>query len=121
MFAGPLTAVQDLGVTKLQFNAFSISWLPPFSLNLTNAEPDVVYCVEIYNVTDELNREHLVSNCSVLNTEYNFTTDHEAPTEQYYEITVTPRSNVEGARNGSAARVIFGVLTGIYTAIYNST
>ena len=54
-----LTAVHNLSINKLQSNAFSLPWLPPFSLNLTNAEPDTVYCIEIYNVTNEMNREHL--------------------------------------------------------------
>lgn len=48
----------------------------------------------------------------MLNTIYNFNTDLTAPTEQKYEVVVTPRSNLQGARNGSTVNATVGVLTG---------
>ena len=75
-------------------------WDGPFSLNLINAEPDIVYCVEVYNIT--CGRSLLISECDVMETSY--TNDVLLP-GYIYEYTVTPRSNVEGARNGTSLTV----------------
>ena len=71
-------------------------WDAPFSLKLTNADPDIVYCVEVYNIT--CGRSLLISECDVMETSY--TNDALLP-GYIYKYTVTPRSNVEGARNGT--------------------
>ena len=75
-------------------------WRAPFSLNLTNADPDIVYCVEIINIT--CGRSLLVSECDVMETSY--TNDALQP-GYIYEYTVTPRSNVEEAASGTTANV----------------
>ena len=75
-------------------------WDAPFSLNLTNADPDIVYCVEVYNIT--CGRSLLIGECDVMKTSY--TNDALQP-GYIYEYTVTPRSNVEGARNGTSLTV----------------
>ena len=79
-------------------SAIYLTWRPPFSLNLTTAEPDIVYCIDIklFNITN--GEDHLVSNCSVFNTHYNFIAENPDP---LYHLRVTPRSNVEGAKNGT--------------------
>ena len=74
-----------------------LSWDPPFSLNLTNVEPDIAYCVEVYNIT--CGRSLVISDCDVLETSYS--SDDLQP-GYIYEYTVTPRSNVEGAQNGTS-------------------
>ena len=76
----------------------TIVWGAPFSLKLTNVEPDIVYCVEVYNITCG-GRELLISDCDVMETSY--TSDVLQP-GYIYEYTVTPRSNVEGAQNGTS-------------------
>ena len=73
-----------------------IRWDAPFSLNLTNIEPDIVYYVEVYNITCG-GRELLISDCDVMETSY---TSDVFQSGYIYEYTVTPRSNVEGAQNG---------------------
>ena len=73
-----------------------ILWDAPFSLNLTNVEPDIVYCVDVYNITCG-GRELLISDCDIMETSY--TSDVLQP-GYIYEYIVTPRSNVEGAQNG---------------------
>ena len=104
--------VASLTATQLESSIIHITWLPPFSFNLTTAEPDVVYCVEITSITNGT-MIHLVGDCSVLQSGYIFTTYHEyTMMTQYYEVAVIPRSNVEGARNGSTATIRFGLLTG---------
>ena len=90
------------GVTSLVKSVSSISWVAPFSLNLTDVDPDVVYCVEVYNITCG-RRDLIISDCNV--TEPSYTSDDIAPDGYIYEYTVTPRSNVEGASNGTSLTV----------------
>ena len=82
-------------------NASILSWEPPFSLDLSGVDPDIVYCVEVYNIT--CGRSLLISECDdVMETSY--TNDALLP-GYIYEYTVTPRSNVEGASNGISLTV----------------
>ena len=84
-------------------NASTLSWVAPFSLDLTNVDPDIVYCVEVYNIT--CGRSLLISECDVMETSY---TNDALHSGYIYEYTVTPRSNVEGARNGTS-RTVTGI------------
>ena len=86
-------------------NASTLSWDAPFSLDLTNVDPDIVYCVEVYNITCG-RRDLIISDCNV--TEPSYTSDDIAPDGYIYEYTVTPRSNVEGASNGTS-RTVTGI------------
>ena len=89
-----------------------ITWEPPFSMNLTNAEPDIVYCVDIFNVTSNRQAEnHLISDCSVLDTQYTYTQNYPDPTYAF-EVKITPRSNVEGARNGTPSENVLAFFYG---------
>ena len=81
-------------------NVITLFWEAPFSLDLTNADPDIIYCVEVYNIT--CGRSLLISECDVIATSY--TNDALLP-GYIYEYTVTPRSNVEGAGNGTSLTV----------------
>ena len=68
-------------------------------------EPDIVYCVDIFNITDgETEEDHLISNCSLFETHYNFTVEN-PDSRQLFQFIVTPRSNVEGARNGTSKQI----------------
>ena len=80
-----------------------ISWIPPFTLNLTNTRPDIAYCVDVYNITNG-GLIHLSSNCSILLPSYTFTVENPDP-EDEFDFMVTPRSNVEGARNGTRSQI----------------
>lgn len=77
-----------------------ISWLPSKSANLSNAEPDIAYCLEVYNATCG-SRDELINLCNLTEPRY-FYGDGELHPNKIYNITVIPRSNVEGASNGSA-------------------
>ena len=49
---------------KVERNSSSITWEAPFSLDLTDFDPDIGYCVEVYNITcgvDDL----VVGDCNV--------------------------------------------------------
>ena len=99
-FVGQLQSVNNLE----KKNA-SLMWEAPFSLNLTNIEPDIAYCVDVYNITCG-EREHIISDCNV--TETSYTSDAIAPDGYLYEYIVTPRSNVEGAVNGTHSQPLRG-------------
>ena len=96
---GKLEAVGNFS-SKSMLSSIHLTWQPPFSLNLTTAEPDIIYCVDItrFNITDE--GDHFVSNCSVFNPHYNFTVENPDPRD-LFQFQVTPRSNMEGAMDGT--------------------
>ena len=73
-------------------------WNPPFSLDLTSTDPDIVYCVDIYNNSCTSNRILIVSNCSIEGSVYPYNSAQEIGLLEYV---VTPRSNSEGVINGT--------------------
>ena len=76
-------------------------------MDLTNVEPDIAYCVEVYNITCG-DRELLIHDCNV--TEPRYTSDAIAQDGYIREYIVTPRSNVEGAVNGTPSQPLRGML-----------
>ena len=82
-------------ITEIKRNFSTVTWVAPFSLNLTGVDPDIVYCVEVYNITcgvDDL----VVSDCNVTEPRY---VDNQLQQGLIYRITVTPRSNGQNAQN----------------------
>ena len=104
--SGPLPPVTNLQFLfeQLSSTTIAISWDPPFSLNLTTAEPDIQYCVDVYNVTGG-GDDHLQSVCDITDTYYTFTA---SDPDQLFNFTVTPRSNVEGSLNGTTSQPVQG-------------
>ena len=92
--SGLLSSVSDL-VALPQRGVISLTWTPPFSLDITGVDPDLWYRVEVYNVTS--GRTPL-TNLSVSEPEFNFTVPDPSPCDQF-EFRVTP---VNGAGNGPA-------------------
>ena len=91
--SGLLSAVRNL-VALPQRDVISLTWTPPFSLDITGVEPDLWYRVEVYNITG--GRTPL-TNLTVYEPEFNFTSTvpHPSPCDQF-EFRVTP-VNVVGA------------------------
>ena len=84
-------------VTDIMRDSSTITWEAPFSLDLTGVGPDIVYCVEVYNITcgvDDL----VAGDCDV--TEPRFM-DNRLQQGYIYRITITPRSNGQDAQNGT--------------------
>ena len=81
-------------------NANSLSWKAPFSLDLTGVDPDIIYCVEVVNVT--CRRRIMISVCDVAEPSYTF---NDIMDGYIYEYAVTPKSNMEGAENGMTTKV----------------
>ena len=97
MVSGPLDAVTNLASTR---DPFHIMWEPPFSLNLTGVEPDVIYSVEIIAIETDCNS----TEDPLVLSDHNVTTNYydvKGLNQGYtYNITVTPRSNVDNACSG---------------------
>ena len=105
LIIGRLKAVGNLTSTST-VSALRLIWEPPFSLNLTTVDPDIAYCVDIFNITAGfLSSNHLISDCNVFEPHYIFVLDHPDSRDQFHFI-VVPRSNVEGARNGTPNEII---------------
>ena len=51
-----------------------------------------------------MERDHLISNCSVFETYYNFVIENPDP-KDLFQFTVTPRSNIIGARSGDTKEI----------------
>ena len=91
----PLDPVDDLRENE---TTSTLSWTSPPSLDLTNANPDVAYCVDVYNITCGM-RDHIDSVCNVTEPSY---TRRIGKDGNIYEHVVTPRSNVPEASNGTS-------------------
>ena len=103
-------------MSKLVRSGSSLSWIAPFSLNLTNVEPDIIYCVEVYNIT--CGRSHLINDCNVMET--SFVSDY-LQVGYSYEYTVVPRSNVDGVMNGTSLNIkgMSHLLAAVLIAVYS--
>ena len=98
MILGLLGSVNNLKIdVGLNGSSTLITWDPPFSLDLTNIHPDVIYCVDIYNITCGI-AQHLVSDCDVVVLYYTFYSEDEV-----HKFIVTPKSNVANSRNGTTS------------------
>ena len=89
-------------VSDIKRNGSIISWEPPFSLNLTNADPDIAYCVEVYNVTCG-ESDPVFMDCNVVDN--NMVNCLICELSYIYKVLVIPRSNVDQATNGTPLAV----------------
>ena len=101
-FVGQLDAVSDVHISR---NSSTLSWDAPYSLDLTGVDPDVVYCVEVFNITCG-RRDLIISDCNV--TEPSYTSDVIGRNGYIYEYIVIPRNNVPGTRNGTPSQPLRG-------------
>ena len=99
---GPLESVSNLRfVNEASCDSISIAWEAPFSLNLTNAEPDVLYYVDVYNITG--GGKVMVESVIIADQYYTFSHAN-LSLSQEFKFTVTPVSNVPGAVNGTNSK-----------------
>ena len=104
-----MSCIHNIGplnmVTENKRSSSTITWMPPFSLDLTGVDPDIIYCVEVYNITcgvDDL----VVGNCGVTLPRF---VNNRLQQGYIYRITITPRSNGQDAQNGTS-NTIEGIL-----------
>ena len=107
--AGQLGQVTNLrrnfSLGNLEFVVYE--WDPPFSLNVTNADPDVAYCVHIYNVTCPMQKRiTLLENCTI--TEPTFLLTKNLGAEEIYEIEVIARTYLDVAFNENVSATYRG-------------
>ena len=86
-------------VSNIERNSSTISWVPPPTLDLTSVDPDIAYCVEVYNITCGVDAL-VVGDCNVTETRY---VDSRLLQGHIYRIIITPRSNVPTATNGTVS------------------
>ena len=90
-------------VSNLEFvrqpysNILTARWDSVFSLDLNDTEPDIVYGVEVYDIT--CGRNDLIHNDTAITNSTSNTID---PT-QLYRVAITPRNNVKNAINGNSS------------------
>ena len=81
----------------------TISWSAPFSLDVTDVDPDIWYSVLIYNVTDETAVSVPYPNCiNITETFCVFTPDYPSPCHKY-NFTIIPQN---GVGNGTADNIV---------------
>ena len=99
---GQLASVGDLTIDN-NAASINISWSAPFSLDVTDVDPDIWYTVLIYNMTDETTVSY--PNCTNINETYCvFSPDHPSPCHQY-TFTVIP---FNGAGQGESSQNVTG-------------
>ena len=104
---GPLDRVSNISVNISQ-EILEIKWDPPFSLDLTNIDPDVIYTVEVYKTTCGGNPKSLVTSDSTLfdpayihtQEAVNMTLDMDL-----LDFKIIPRSNSKRSINGAASTI----------------
>ena len=87
----------------------TIAWTAPFSLDVTNVDPDIWYSVLIYNVTDEPTTIPCTDCTNITDTNYTFTPDFPSPCHKYV-FTVIP---VNGAGQGGSQNVTGYTINGV--------
>lgn len=74
-----------------------ITWTPPYSLNLTDVEPDITYCVDVYNITCG-KEDSLIHDCTITEPKYsNLLILQRA---DLFKIAIVPRSSIQGSVAG---------------------
>ena len=67
-FAGLLTAVGSPSVDLVDAD-ISLTWTAPFTLDISNVDPDITYCVNVVNSTSS---SIVLSECGITVTGFNF-------------------------------------------------
>ena len=77
-------------------NVLTTSWTSLPSLDLTDTDPDIVYIVDLFRITCgedvSMSHENVTGN----------STSNTVDLMQIYKAIITPRNNVDGARNGTS-------------------
>ena len=90
---GLLASVNNLLISG-NISSITISWSSPFSLDVTDIDPDICYSVFIYNITDEPITLISCTDCiNITETQYTFTPDYPSPCHKY-NFTIIPFNEV---------------------------
>ena len=106
LHSGVLSPIQS--IQKIRHDQTSdYEWIAPFSLNLTGIDPDIVYCVSVYDVTCQNHRVSVDKDCSVISPMYT-TTWGNLNSVRRFEIVVLPKLNSINALNGTTSTTYRG-------------
>ena len=106
---GPLGSVDDLE-TNSNASSIIVSCTAPFSLDVTDVDPDIWYSILIYNVTDDNLTDIPCADCNNFpGKKYIFTPDLTSPCHEY-KFTVIPQN---GVGNGLFRSVVGHIYRGI--------
>ena len=94
------------GIQVFNGSVISLTWKSPQSLNITNVEPDIVYCVNIFLITG-CKHQIIETNCTVLQPKFTFMKSNPDPRE-LFQFIIIPRNNVKGALNGTPSEPVIG-------------
>ena len=105
LFTGPVSKVVDIRV-RSKSSSVIVSWTPPFSLDVTDVDPDVWYSLLIYNMTDDNSTtDNLCTDCTNI-TETNYTFTHEYFSHSHvYNISIV---SLNGAGEGDSSAITIG-------------
>ena len=68
--------MKDVNVS-INCSSITLTWQPPFSLDITNTDPDMTFCVEVYNVSEgEKIPLHHLGQCSIIAPHYMLPTNN---------------------------------------------
>ena len=86
-------------------SSINVSWSAPFSLDVTDVDPDIWYSVLIYNVTDEENSTVVpCTDChNLTQTHYIFSPDYHSPCHEY-TFTVIPYNGAGQGESNQTTR-----------------
>ena len=103
-FIGPLAPVSNLTTGDLiPGRSILLTWDAPFTLNVTNVEPDITYCMDVYINVDQVIPHYIRSTCGITATAYNVTfNEGEVTSCDTVSVTVTP---VNGLNNNETRRI----------------
>jgi len=102
---GLLPSVGNLTAISGQ-SSILLTWIPPFSLDITGVDPDIKYCVEVYNTTSANSTIDPIANYSVLLPNFNFTLDPPNPCYEF-EFRVIPINGVGNGNTSAPAKGYF--------------
>ena len=102
---GYLPAVVSLRLSQ-HGSSISLMWIAPFTLDISNSDPDITYCVEVFNFTASLNLQ-----CEITVTEFTYPLHH-IGCDEFYSFTVTP---VNAAGRGTSTSMNYTRLRSEFT------
>ena len=107
LHSGLLSAVGNLTATS-DGTSVTLSWTPPFSLDVTGVEHDIWYSVFIYNVTDENNPTAIpCTDCTNI-TETHYTFIFTLECVNVYNFSVIPLNGAgQGESSGNVTNGLF--------------
>ena len=105
---GLLSAVDAVTITTSDPGfILSLTWEPPFTLDIDGVDPDITYCVDVINSTSSVT---LHSECGITETEFSYPLPQDAVCHSYV-LTITP-VNVVG-RGVSSSLTYIGTEAGM--------